>query len=140
MKTNTKTKSSEIAGAPAQSELVKLRFDQAVERASAALRELNAAAAGAVEAIDLKSMVDYLGHLKAQASTIEGIEDQLKGALVESGEPSIDGDLFHATIARFLRDKLDMDAVRAKLTPQFITAHTTQTPVTQVKVSARTRL
>lgn len=135
------TKSVPVAVAGAQSpELILQRFDQAVQVAAAALREMSAAAAGAVLVSELKDAVDYLGHLKAQAATVEEIEKQLKAVLIASGKETVDGELFKATISRFNQDRLDMDAVREKLSPQFIAAHTTSKPVTQVRVSARNTL
>jgi hypothetical protein len=38
------------------------------------------------------------------------------------------------------REQFDMEAVRAKLTPQFVAAHTKHTTVTAVRVTARNGL
>lgn len=131
---------SEATAPVAQPELIAQRFDQAMQRASAALRELEAAAAGAVLGVELKDSVDYLGHLKAQAATIEDIEKRFKEKLIQSGQDKIDGELFKATVSVSDRATLNMEKVRAKLSPQFIAANTNVTQVVMVRIVARTRL
>jgi hypothetical protein len=41
------------------------------------------------------------------------------------------------SISETVRETLDMEAVREKLSPQFIRAHTRETPVRTLKVVAR---
>lgn len=78
--------------------------------------------------------VDALGTIQAQIANLTAQADALKAALSAIGAGSYEGDLFRATVAKFDRESLDMKAVRAKLSRQFIAANTKSTPVTQVRV------
>lgn len=84
------------------------------------------------------NIVDQLGILKAQIATLAVQEKQLKEALLHHGGIGAhEGYLFDATVSVADRDTLDMKAVREKLTPQFIRAHTNTTEVTTIRVVAR---
>lgn len=87
----------------------------------------------------LRDAVDDLGTLKAQISELTKREAHLKKLLIDSGETEIDGEFFRVTVSTFEQDRLDMDAVRAKLSPQFIAAHSTTTTTTRVAVKAQVR-
>jgi hypothetical protein len=82
--------------------------------------------------------VDKIGALKAalapQLKELKRLEGVLKDVY---GVGRYQGDLFEANVFAGERNSLDMDAVRAKLTPQFIRAHTTTTETITVKVTAR---
>lgn len=86
-----------------------------------------------------RELVDTLGAIKAEIAELTAREKVLKDKLIALGETAIDGELFRATISTSERATLDMDAVRAKLSPQFITAHTNISTVTAVRVVARIR-
>jgi hypothetical protein len=86
---------------------------------------------------NLTSAIDRLGVVKAQLAALKREEDELKAVLVENGPGAYEGDLYRATVSQFDKETLDMDAVREKLSPQFIRAHTNVTPVTAVRVVAR---
>jgi hypothetical protein len=86
---------------------------------------------------NLTSAIDKLGMLKAAIADLEREEKELCKVLIENGAGSYDGELFRATVSKFTRETLDMTAVREKLTPQFIRAHTNKTPMAQVRVTAR---
>lgn len=81
-------------------------------------------------------IVDRLGAVKAKIADLTAIENTLK-SILPPGEH--DGALFRATVTKTERNSLDMDAVRAKLSPQFIAANTKTTPTTTVRVVARVR-
>jgi len=85
----------------------------------------------------ITSLVDELGALKAQAASLAQREKAIKEILVAQGQPEYEGDLFRATVSYSERETLDMAAVRAKLSQQFITAHTKVTEVVSLKVVAR---
>jgi len=82
-------------------------------------------------------LVDRIGTLKAEVAAqmdeLKALEAELKAA----GPGRIQGDLFEATVTISERDTLDMKAVRAKLSRQFIAANTTTTEVTTLRVTAR---
>jgi hypothetical protein len=80
---------------------------------------------------------DALGKLKAQITELEAQAKVFHSVLVAMGEGAHEGELFRATVAKSERAKLDMDAVREKLSAQFIRAHTTFSDVTTVRVVAR---
>lgn len=82
-------------------------------------------------------LVDELGRLKAQIADLEAREKELKAALEAFGPGAYEGALFRATISDSVRATLDMVAVRAKLSAQFIRAHTTERAVRTVRVVAR---
>jgi hypothetical protein len=86
---------------------------------------------------NLTSTIDALGHLKAQIADLQRQEKELREVLVENGPGAYEGDLFRATVSESERETLDMAAVREKLSPQFIQAHTRVTEVTMVRVVAR---
>ena len=88
-------------------------------------------------ASNLASTVDQLGNIKAQLAELQRKERELKDILIEQGPGEYDGDMFRATVSTSERGTLDMEAVRAKLSPQFITANTNVTEVTAVRVVAR---
>jgi hypothetical protein len=86
---------------------------------------------------NLRPLIDDLGRIRAELAELSKRERELKDQLIGLGEGAYDGDLFRATVSRSERETLDMEAVRSKLTPQFVRAHTRVTPVTTVRVSAR---
>ena len=86
---------------------------------------------------NLQATIDALGAIKAQIADLELKEKELKKALGDLAPGAYEGDLFRLTISETDRETLDMKAVREKLTPQFITAHTNVTEVRTLKVSAR---
>jgi hypothetical protein len=83
------------------------------------------------------SLIDALGKLKAQIADLQKQEEILKRAIIESGVTAEEGELFRVTVTNAVRETLDMEAVREKLSPQFIRAHTKETHYTTVRVSAR---
>ena len=84
-------------------------------------------------------LVDRLGSLKAQISALTREEEKIKKQLKDTGLVEINGSIFRATVTKSVRETLDMDAVCAKLSPQFIAAHTNETEVTTVRVVAQVR-
>ena len=84
-------------------------------------------------------LIDDLGLIKAQIAELTKQESALKAAIVAMGEGAHDGDLFRATVSTSERETLDMAAVRDKLSPQFVAAHTKVSTVTCVKVVARVK-
>lgn len=87
---------------------------------------------------NLTATIDRLGIVKSQIAALTREEKQLKGVLIEQGPGAYEGELYRATVTASEIETLDMDAVRAKLSPQFIQAHTKTTPVVTVRVLART--
>ena len=87
----------------------------------------------------LSQLADDLGFLKAKIAELTSQEKALKEKLIASKCTGVNGDVFRVTISTSERESLDMKAVREKLSPQFIAAHTSVTEVTTVKVVARVR-
>ena len=85
----------------------------------------------------ISATIDELGTLKAKIAELKKREDELKDILESAGVTKAEGELFRVTITESVRETLDMEAVRAKLSPQFIRAHTKETHYTTVRVSAR---
>lgn len=82
-------------------------------------------------------LVDKIGMLKALlAPQLKLLEDDL-AKLKAMGPKVYEGKLYEVNVFDQERNTLDMDAVREKLSPQFITAHTTTKDVRIAKVQAR---
>ncbi len=89
--------------------------------------------------IDVASLVDELGALRAQESALgdrdKEISAALIGALGVGGEA--EGQLFRVVIVQQDRTTLDQAAVRGALSEQFIADHSKTTQVVFVKVGAK---
>jgi hypothetical protein len=85
-----------------------------------------------------KALIDQLGEIKARIADLELQEKELKKAIIEMGTGAHDGDAYRATVVVSDRETLDMEAVREKLSAQFIRVHTSVKQVTSVRVVART--
>lgn len=85
----------------------------------------------------LPTLVDQLGACAAQAAELDKQATRIKEKLIASGRDVVEGKLFRATVTHGERSCLNMDAVRAKLSPQFIAANTTTKPYVTVRVVAR---
>jgi len=86
---------------------------------------------------NLVATIDALGELKAQIAALQTKEKELKKALGDLKPGAYEGELFRLSISETDRENLDMDAVREKLSPQFIAAHTNVIKVRALRVSAR---
>lgn len=93
---------------------------------------------------EVQDLVDQIGIIKAQLApqieALKALEDKLKAYAADvpaDGTVALEGALFRATVSFYEQDRLDMKAVRAKLSAQFIRAHTTQTPVVKLSVRAK---
>jgi hypothetical protein len=82
-------------------------------------------------------IVDKMGALKAAMAPLEKEFKKLGAQLKAKGKGRYEGALWDATVSVYDRDNLNMDAVRAKLSHQFITANTTTTEVRKVEMSAK---
>jgi hypothetical protein len=87
---------------------------------------------------NLSKTIDTLGELNAQIAELQTKAKAIKDSLGDLKPGAYEGDLFRLTLSQSIRETLDMDAVREKLSPQFITAHTRQTEVRTFKLGART--
>lgn len=83
----------------------------------------------------LQNLVDVLGDINAQIKSLEDRASDIKKQIIKSGEYQIVGDTFTATVVSTHRSQLDLDAVRSKLSVQFLTAHTREFDVQSVRVS-----
>ena len=86
---------------------------------------------------NLVTTIDALGELKAQIAALELKEKELKKALGDLNPGAYEGELFRLSISETERETLDMKAVREKLSPQWMRAHTNVTNVRTLRVSAR---
>ena len=82
-------------------------------------------------------LIDEYGLLKAQIAELELKAKPMHEQIVALGEGPHEGTFYRVTVSKSRRSKLDQDAVKKKLSKQFIRAHTTYTPVTTVRVSGR---
>jgi hypothetical protein len=86
---------------------------------------------------NLATVIDAFGAHKAAMAELKKKEDELKAALADLAPGAYEGTLFRLSISKSERETLDMEAVREKLSPQFIRAHTNVTEVRTLRVSAR---
>ncbi|UGY15199.1 hypothetical protein HAP48_0042860 [Bradyrhizobium septentrionale] len=82
-------------------------------------------------------LVDELGLLEAQIADIETKAQPLRDQIKAMGAGAYEGDLFRAVVSEYERKNLNMKAVKKKLSPQFIRAHTKYTPTTSLTVNGR---
>jgi hypothetical protein len=83
------------------------------------------------------NIVDRIGSLKAQIAPLEKQLKKLEAELKAQGPGRYEGVNYDATISAYVMSRLDMDAVRAKLSAQFIRSHTIESDVVKITVSAR---
>lgn len=86
---------------------------------------------------NLVPVIDDLGRLKAAIADLEKQEKALKEQLAHLEPGAYEGKLFRVTVSVSDRETLDMEAVREKLTPQFIRAHTNIATVRALRVTTR---
>jgi hypothetical protein len=88
--------------------------------------------------MELVQAIDMFGLLKAEIAERELKLKALKKACFDKMPVgAYEGELYRLSISESERETLDMEAVRAKLSPQFIAAHTNVTEVRTLRVSAR---
>lgn len=84
--------------------------------------------------------IDKLGYIKSQIAELVRQEAELKADLKKKlGYGTFSGQMYDLTIFQQERGYLDQDAVKRKLSPQFLRAHTTYKQVDVVKLTARQR-
>ena len=88
---------------------------------------------------DLGALVDRLGEVKALIATLCDEEKTIKEQLIDTRLPSIDGDLFRATVSTSERVSLDSNMVKMFLIPSQIQQCQRVCEVTTVRLSARIR-
>lgn len=88
---------------------------------------------------DLHGMADELGKIRAQMANLKERESEIRDAFMEVGIKSLEDSRFRATVVESMRTTINWKKVAEKLNPshQLVTAHTKQTPVTSIRVSAR---
>lgn len=85
----------------------------------------------------LKQAVDELGDLLADRAALDVSIKAVKERIAECGEGNYEGEDFRVTVRQVERSKLNLDAVRRKLSPQFLAAHTTYFSRVDVRCVAR---
>lgn len=88
-------------------------------------------------------IIDKLGLLQSQIATLEVQEKTLKEQITALGTGAHEGQFYRATVTESTRFTLPIKIARAKLkalgaTTRWFRDHTEETPVTTVKVVART--
>lgn len=77
-----------------------------------------------MNAHNISITIDRIAALASQIAELEAQKKDLVDSVKALGEGKYFGADHYLTVATATRSTLDMDAVRAKLSPQFITAHT----------------
>ena len=81
--------------------------------------------------------IDRLGALNETLKSLKTEADAIKVELKKAGIEHADGDDFHLDVITQERSYLDQKAVKAKLSSQFLTAHTRVSTVRSYKVVRR---
>jgi hypothetical protein len=89
---------------------------------------------------NLSRAIDAFGDICAQIAKLEAQKKTLRNILIDAVDGAAEGEMFRVTVSVTERETLDMEAVRAKLSPQFISAHTRVTEVVTVSAKARNNL
>jgi hypothetical protein len=84
--------------------------------------------------IQTTSPIDQLAMIRARIADLELQEKLVRDEVLALGEGRHKGEFYVVEVTMPVRNNLDMKAVRAKLSPQFITAHTTTKIVPTVRV------
>ena len=87
-----------------------------------------------------RHLIDQIGDYDAQIADLQKKKKILRDQIAAKGPGSYEGDQYRATVSYMERETLDMEAVRAKLTPRWIKAHTKVTEVITVRITARNGL
>ena len=88
-----------------------------------------------------KSLIDQFGFISAQIAELEAKKKAVRDQIVKAGgEGAFEGTFYRVTVSKSVRETLDMAACRAKLSPQFIAAHTKTTEVVVVKAGVRNNI
>jgi len=85
---------------------------------------------------NLSATIDAYGELKAQIDALTKKQKAMKAHLDDLAPGVYEGDRFALTVSPTTTDRLDMEAVREKLSHQFIAAHTVTTEGTRLTVKA----
>lgn len=85
------------------------------------------------------TLVDELGELRAKIAALREEETKVEEAIKSHGAGAYDGELFRANVIVADRATTAWKAVAEHLSPsrQLVTAHTTVSTVTSIKVTAR---
>lgn len=89
---------------------------------------------------NVSQMIDDFGLLSAQIAELEAKKKNIRDKIAAMSIGAYEGTFFRATVSKSSRDTLDMEAVRAHLSRQFIQAHTKTTEVVIVKSGARNNI
>lgn len=114
-------------------------MDQVVDNSAAYLGLRNdLLALQAKQEAEKATLIDDFGLLCAQIAELETKKAALREQIVAAlGDGTYEGTFFRVTVSLSTRETLNMKAVRDKLSPQFIKAHTKESIVITVKAGAR---
>lgn len=88
---------------------------------------------------NLSATIDAYGDLKAQIDALTKKQKAMKAELDSLPPGEHAGDRFVLTVSLTATDRLDMEAVREKLSPQFVRAHTITTEGIRLTLKAAAR-
>lgn len=86
---------------------------------------------------EIALLVDQIGALRAKIAPYKEQLEELNVKLIAQGEGRYQGARYDAMVSIFDQHRLDMKAARAKLSPQFIAAHTKTIRIEKVQTYAR---
>jgi len=85
--------------------------------------------------MNIKTDIDKLGYINEQLKVLKAEADTIKKELKKAGVDHADGKNFRLDVITQERSFLDQKAVKEKLSPQFLVAHTRYATVRSYKVS-----
>ena len=88
---------------------------------------------------NLTGLADELGIIRAQAADLKSREKEIREILIAADVHTIEDEQFRAVVVASMRTTIDWKSVAAKLEPsrQLVRAHTSEKPVTSIRVNAR---
>lgn len=86
---------------------------------------------------DIATTVDRIGALRALIAPYEAELEEHEAKLKALGTGKYKGLRYDSTVSSYFQNRLDMDAVRAKLSPQFIRANTSSSRVVKIQTHAK---
>lgn len=89
--------------------------------------------------VPVGALVDELGALRAARADLDAREKEIRATLLTAGIDRAEGSLFRVAVSTTLRSVVDWRAVAERLgaSRQLVRAHTRETDVVTVRVSAR---
>jgi hypothetical protein len=82
----------------------------------------------------MKKMINELAQIRAEMAELKKRDSELSAQIKAAGVGTYEGDEHYVVVSESTRETLDMKAVRAKLSRQFMKSHTKVSTSTQIRL------